>query len=57
MITSCPSHTFPVAVGGKKLTGVRKEAIFAVGGKLNRSLVDSSTEIFDFIDIAEAKLG
>jgi DNA modification methylase len=61
------------ATAGQRLTDVRKEAILtgfeeayrakryeditAVGSKLNRSLVDSSTEIFDFIDIAEAKLG
>lgn len=60
------------AAAGQKLTDVRKEAILTgfeeayrtkhyqdiitVGGKLNQSLVDSSTEIFDFIDIAEAKV-
>lgn len=60
------------AAAGQKLKDVRKEAILAgfeeayrakrfgdivtVGHKLNRSLVDSSTEIFDFMDIAEAKL-
>jgi DNA modification methylase len=60
------------AAAGQKLTDVRKEAILtgfeeayrakryeditAVGAKLNRSLVDSSTEIFDFIDIAGAKV-
>jgi hypothetical protein len=61
------------ATTGQKLTDVRKEAIFTgfeeayrakryqdiitVGDKLNQSLIDSSTEIFDFIDIAGAKLG
>jgi len=60
------------AAAGQKLKDVRKEAILTgfeeayrgkryqdiitVGGKLNQSLVDSSTEIFDFIDIAEAKV-
>jgi hypothetical protein len=28
-----------------------------VGHKLGKGLVESSTEIFDFIDIAEAKAG
>ena len=61
------------ATAGQRLTDVRKEAILTgfeeayrakryediitVGGKLNQSLVDSSTEIFDFIDIAGTKLG
>jgi hypothetical protein len=60
------------ATAGQRLSDVRKEAILtgfeeayrakryeditAVGAKLNQSLVDSSTEIFDFIDIAGAKL-
>lgn len=60
------------ATAGQKLKDVRKEAILTgfeeayrakryqdiitVGGRLNQSLIDSSTEIFDFIDIAEAKV-
>lgn len=60
------------AKAGRELMDVRKEAIIvgfeqayrgkqfevilAVGEKLNQSLIDSSTEIFDFMDIAEAKL-
>ncbi len=31
--------------------------ILTIGRKLNQKLIDSRTEIFDFIDIAEAKLG
>jgi DNA modification methylase len=61
------------AQAGQKLGDVRKEAvlvgfaeayrekrfgdILTVGRKLGKGLVESSTEIFDFIDIAEAKAG
>lgn len=57
---------------GQRLKDVRKDAILTgfeqayrdrrfddivtVGNKLNQSLIDSSTELFDFIDIAEAKI-
>lgn len=57
---------------GQKLENVRKEAVLAgfaqlyrekrfqeilgVGKKLPRRIVESSTEIYDFIDIAEAKV-
>lgn len=60
------------ATAGQKFADVRKEAILTgfeeayrakryqdiitVGGRLNQSLGDSSTEIFDFIDIAEEKI-
>ena len=59
------------AQAGQKLTDVRKEAvltgfthayrakrfhdIITVGQKLNKSLVENSAEIFDFIEIAETK--
>ena len=58
---------------GQRLKDVRKEAVLAgfaqcyrekrfedilrVGRKLHRRIVESSTEIYDFIDIAEAKVG
>ncbi len=58
---------------GQKLENVRKEAVLAgfaqlyrekrfqeiprVGRKLPPRIVESSTEIYDFIDIAEAKVG
>jgi len=57
----------------KRLKDVRKEAVLAgfaqcyrekrfedilrVGRKLHKRIVESSTEIYDFIDIAEAKVG
>jgi hypothetical protein len=59
------------AQSGQKLTDVRKEAvltgfmhayrakrfhdIITLGQKLNKSLVENSAEIFDFIEIAETK--
>lgn len=58
---------------GQRLTDVRKEAVLAgfaqcyrekhfqdilrVGTKLHERIIESSTEIYDFIDIAEAKVG
>lgn len=58
---------------GQRLKDVRKEAVLAgfaqcyrekrfddilrVGRKLHKRVVESSTEIYDFIDIAEAKVG
>ncbi|HUW12523.1 MAG TPA: DNA methyltransferase, partial [Anaerolineae bacterium] len=58
---------------GQRLKDVRKEAVLAgftqcyrekrfddilrVGRKLHKRIVESSTEIYDFIDIAEAKVG
>jgi hypothetical protein len=60
------------AKSGQKLKDVRKEAILTgfeeayrdkrfedivkVGEKLDQRVIDSSTEIFDFIDIAETKM-
>jgi DNA modification methylase len=60
------------AQAGQKLADVRKEAVLAgfedayrgkrfqeiltVGRKLNKGLVESSTEIYDFIDIAVSKV-
>lgn len=60
------------ARAGRKLKDVRKEAVIAgftqayrqqrfsdiltVGRKLDKKLVEASTEIFDFMDIAEAKV-
>jgi DNA modification methylase len=60
------------AQSGQKLKDVRKEAVLAgfaeayrekrfgdiltVGRKLNKSLVEASAEIYDFVDIAEAKV-
>jgi hypothetical protein len=35
----------------------RFEDILRVGRKLHKRIVESSTEIYDFIDIAEAKVG
>jgi hypothetical protein len=61
------------AQAGQKLKEVRREAVLAgftecyregrfqdiltVGQKLNKRLLEESPEIFDFIDIAEAKVG
>jgi hypothetical protein len=72
IILSLPCRMNNQARRGQRIKDIRKEAVLAgfaqcyrdkrfhdilrVGRKLHRRIVESSTEIYDFIDIAEAKV-